>query len=150
MSRPRSVENRQVAELLLACERLQGEALVGSPLVLVTEKLRRPIAAMAGNAGYRSLLTRALTLAKKESPALSTLRIERDGSLANFTRPGSEDSRADEDVMLTAHLLGLLVTFIGESLTLSLVRNACRSYTFLITDPWRKTEDDSARQSNNQ
>jgi hypothetical protein len=93
-------------------------------LALVTEKLRRPLVTLAGIAGFRSLLARALTLAKSQAPGLSTVQIEPDGSLAGFSELGNQAQVAEAGVMLIAELLGLLITFIGESLMLTLVRKA--------------------------
>lgn len=79
-----------------------------------------------GNGGVRALLSRALVLAKSEVPWLRTVHVQADGSLE-----GLEQSlaRLDPDifikgnVVLLARLLGLLVAFIGEKLTLGLVRD---------------------------
>ena len=89
---------------------------------LVAEKLRRPLVTLTGIAGFRSLLARALTLAKAQAPALNIVQIEPDGSLAGF---GNDEAQIEEaGLMLIAQLLGLLVTFIGERLMLTLVRDA--------------------------
>jgi hypothetical protein len=92
----------------------------------VCEKLRQPLAVFAGVTGYRSLLLRALTLAKAEAPGLDAVQVEADGSLRSTTKPDkpqapSVASRAE--LALTGQLLGLLVTFIGEALTLRLVHD---------------------------
>src|SRR5687767_2046261 len=52
----------------------------GWPAFRVCEKLRRPLSTLAGAAGFRSLLARALTLAKAESPWLEGLKINPDGT----------------------------------------------------------------------
>ncbi|MDB5353630.1 MAG: hypothetical protein JWN24_83 [Phycisphaerales bacterium] len=92
------------------------------------EKLRAPLTKLAGTAGFSSLLSRALALARRQTPSLQGLRVEADGSLA-----GINDIQQDADpaeaarhggVILVAELLNLLVTFIGEPLTLRLVREA--------------------------
>lgn len=91
------------------------------------ERLRAPIARLAGSASYRSLLSRALALAKAEAPSLASLHVGEDGSLE---RAGDVEGHSDAEdapgveAALLAHLLGLLVTFIGEPLTLLLVRDA--------------------------
>ena len=83
--------------------------------VLVCEKLRVPLSRLAGPAGFSSLLFRALALSKAEVPALGVVQVRPDGSLTGFDEiePDQEKGR----VVLVAHLLGLLATFIGESLT---------------------------------
>ena len=90
------------------------------------EKLRHHLSTFAGVAGFRSLLSRALILAKAEVPWLSAVEVKADGSLPEL---GSLDTQHDMDeaekggVILLAQLLGLLVTFIGEALTLRLVQD---------------------------
>ena len=89
----------------------------------VSEKLRRPLSKLVGSSGFRSLLARALTLAKAQAPGLSAVQIKPDGSLEGLSDLGNHDQAA-AGVILIAQLLGLLVTFIGESLMLSLVLDA--------------------------
>ena len=89
------------------------------------EKLRVHLATFMGNAGFRTLLSRALALAATEVPWLRAVRIKAEGPLE-----GLEDLQAKLDpdefleggVVLLAQLLGLLVTFIGGNLTVRLVR----------------------------
>lgn len=84
----------------------------------VCEKLRRPLSTLAGTAGFSALLTRSLTLARRESPALSTVRVDPDGSLV-----GLVGEAAQANPVLVAHLLDLLATFIGETLTMRLLHD---------------------------
>lgn len=84
----------------------------------VCDKLRRPIATLAGIAGFRSLLARALTLAKQESPDLDGWEVKSDGSLQ-----GLNGEAAQSGAVLIANLIGLMITFIGESLTLRLLHD---------------------------
>lgn len=117
---------RELALRLLADEVARNHELepVFSPLALVVEKLRRPLITLIGIAGFCSLLARALTLARAQAPKLSTVQVEPDGSLTGFADLGNQSQVAEAGVMLIAELLGLLVTFIGESLMLTLVRDA--------------------------
>lgn len=100
--------------------------------VRVCEKLRLSLTRFAGADGFASLLRRALTLARREVPELGGVQINPDGSLAGLEqlaagewKPGSDwHGEAEAAVAITAHLLGLLVTFIGEPLTLRLVHDA--------------------------
>jgi hypothetical protein len=77
-----------------------------------------------GAAGYRSLISRALTLAKNDAPSLEKVQVKEDGSLE---RTGALESHQGMDdaggAVLVAQLLSLLVTFIGPALTLRLVRD---------------------------
>jgi hypothetical protein len=88
----------------------------------VFEKLRRLLSTLVGSSGFRSLLDRALTLAKAKDPHLSVAEIKPDGSLEGLSDLGKQGHAAE--VMLIAQLLGLLVTFIGHSLMLSLLVDA--------------------------
>lgn len=86
----------------------------------VCEKLRQSLAKLMGIAGFRALLTRGLVLATAERPALAGLKIKPDGSLeglAELETTLSVREIADCETVLVAHVLGLLVTFIGPTLT---------------------------------
>ena len=111
----------------------------------VGEKLRRPLSRLAGAAGFRSLLARALMLAKAQAPGFSAVQINADGSLEELSDLGNPDQSGEAGVMLIAQLLGLLVTFIGESLMLSLVHEAWPDSPSLIIEPRRKSNHDPTR-----
>jgi hypothetical protein len=85
---------------------------------VVCEKMRGSLSTLAGTAGYRSLLRRAVTLAKRQAPVFSAVQVNDDGSLADF-----DSTAAEESAVLIAQLLGLLNTFIGETLTLRLLHD---------------------------
>ncbi len=84
--------------------------------VRVCEKLRVPLAKFLGLEGYRSLMARALAMAKSECPALNPVQVRPDGSLDEI-----DNHDAEAAVVVLIHLLGLLVTFVGEGMTLRLV-----------------------------
>jgi type IV secretory pathway VirB2 component (pilin) len=111
---------RALAQQLLAYEADEaGAAMPDAEVVCrVCDKLRRPIATLAGAAGFRSLLARALTLAKQESPALNAWEVQPDGSLQ-----GLNGEAAQAGAVLIAQFIGLTITFIGESLTLRLLND---------------------------
>ena len=121
-------ESRRLAQRLLAYEAAASENSkpAESAALLVCAKLRRPLITLAGVAGFRSLLSRALTLARAEAPSLSAVQVAADGSLKGLDelepQIGKEQAR-DEGAILIAQLLGLLLTFIGEGLTLRLVQD---------------------------
>ncbi len=78
-----------------------------------------------GETGFHALLSRALALANAEVPLLPAVRVNADGSLEGLSdREANMDQRkiAEGRVILLAQLLGLLAAFVGESLTLQLVR----------------------------
>jgi hypothetical protein len=94
--------------------------------VRVCEKLRVSLTRFAGADGFTALLRRALALARAEVPALHSITEKPDGSMEGLDKLAADarDVAVDAGVALTAHLLGLLVTFIGEPLTVRLVREA--------------------------
>ena len=100
--------------------------------VRVCEKLQGVLTAFAGAAGFRSLLTRALTLAKAQNPLLAGVSVQEDGSLAGHeTLPAppinarkKKSGNGSGGQFLVAQLLDLLTILIGEPLMLQLVRSA--------------------------
>jgi len=122
---------RDLAQGLLAYEAAAGKAseTMESPTLRVYEKLRQSLVEFVGVAGFQSLASRALTLATPEAPCLSEARVTADGSLQGLgeieTQIDIDKDRAGEGgIVLIARLLGLLRVFLGEALTLSLLRNA--------------------------
>jgi len=91
----------------------------------VGDRLRPQLATLMGNGGYRALLLRALVLAKAEAPWLRAVQVNMDGSLKGLEELHAQLSPThffDCSVVLLAQLLLMLVAFIGENLTLHLVR----------------------------
>ena len=121
-------ESRHLAQRLLAYEAAAGEHSepAESAAFRVCAKLRQPLITLAGVAGFRSLLSRALTLARAEAPRLRAEQIEADGSLKGLDEIASQTDKEqarDGGAILVAQLIGLLLTFIGEGLTLRLVQD---------------------------
>jgi len=118
---------RDFAERLIAYETRGDKSPKPKTSVafLVGEKLRPQFATLMGNVGFNALLSRALVLAKAEVPWLRAMHVKADGSLEVLD---ALDAQVDPEkmfegrVVLLAQLLGLLVAFIGEDLTLRLVR----------------------------
>jgi len=94
--------------------------------VRVYEKLRRQLGAPVGPDGFQALASRALALAKSESPRLRAVQVTANGGLRGL---GEVESHADADedgeagVILIAQLLGLFLTFLGEATTLRLIED---------------------------
>lgn len=122
---------QDLAKRLLASETAEGNfSSANIPAVLrVSEKLRRPLSTLAGSAGFQSLLSRALTLAKRTSPGLNAVQVKPDGSLEGLNKIASGEA-AEAGILLIAQLLELLAHFIGESLTLGLVRDVWPDLVF--------------------
>lgn len=118
---------RTLARRLLSLEadKIDGRGAPSDEAAQVCEKLRISLTRFAGPDGFASLLKRALALARAENPALENVKLNPDGSLDGLERLALiPDSGADAAAGIIAHLLGLLVTFIGQPLTLRLVREA--------------------------
>ncbi|MDZ4685853.1 MAG: hypothetical protein SH850_12360 [Planctomycetaceae bacterium] len=119
---------RKVARRLLAVEaaRPGASGALEHEAVRVCEKLRISLTRFAGADGFAALLRRTLALARADVPALSGIAIDADCSLAGLEALAAEeaDGGVEAAAAITAHLLGLLVTFIGEPLALRLVREA--------------------------
>ena len=94
--------------------------------VRVYERLRRQLGAPVGIDGFQALASRALALAKSESPRLSNVQVTPNGGLRGLGEVESE-MNADEDgeagIILIAQLLGLFLTFLGEATTLRLIED---------------------------
>jgi hypothetical protein len=118
---------RDFAERLVAYETRGNKSSKTTPPVafLVSEKLRPHLATLMGNVGFSAILSRALVLANAEIPWLRAVHVKADGSFEGLDELGMQVGPAEifeGRVVLVAQLLGLLVAFIGESLTLRLVR----------------------------
>ena len=94
--------------------------------VRVYERLRRQLGAPVGTDGFQSLATRALALARSESPRLDAVQIMANGGLRGLGEVESQ-TNCDEEVgvgiILIAQLLGLFLTLLGESTTLRLIED---------------------------
>jgi hypothetical protein len=119
-------QTRELAQRLLAYENAAGKTSEPPEFAAfrVCEKLRQPIINLAGVAGFRALLSRALTLARAEAPSLNAVQVAADGSLKGLEELEPEidtDQAREIGVILITQLLGLLVRVIGEAITVQLV-----------------------------
>jgi hypothetical protein len=126
MDKP-SPSMRDLARRLLAASQTASGPHVHEA-TRVCGTLQISLTRFAGAAGFTSLLSRALTLASAEVSSLQSVKIGTDGRLVGFEQlaadAGTGAMGGEAAVAITAHLLELLVVFIGEPLTLSLVREA--------------------------
>ena len=119
---------RIYAERLIANEMSLNASSKSNPTVafVVIEKLSPHLGALMGAAGFRALLSRALVLATAEVAWLRELHVKADGSfegLNELEAQANPEELSNGGIVLLARLLGLLVTFIGEDLTLLLLSN---------------------------
>lgn len=117
---------RRIAKRLMISETPGNtSAEVDQPVVFrATDKLRPHLSMLMGRSGFQALLARALALAAAEVPWLSAVQVVADGELEGLTVARARLEAADfteGEVVVLAQLLGLLVAFIGPTLTLRLI-----------------------------
>jgi hypothetical protein len=141
-------KTRDLARSLVARE---ADASAASPhtepaTMRVYERLRRQLAAPVGVDGFQALASRALALAKSQSPGLSAVQVTANGGLCGLGEVEFQTS-ADEDgeagIILIAQLLGLFLTFLGEATTLRLIEDL-RLHAGARTESDTTTEDTTA------
>ena len=121
-------KTRDLARILVASEAdASTTSLHPEPAtVRVYERLRRQLASPVGIDGFQALASRALALAKAESPWLSSVEVTANGDLRGLdkveSRRGTGEDR-ESGINLIAHLLGLFLTFLGEATTLRLIED---------------------------
>ena len=129
-----SPKTRDLARCLLNYEASSAESSESMEFATlrVYEKLRQSLSEFAGVAAFESLALRALTQTKSEAPGLWAVQVAKDGSLQGL---GEFEPQIDIDkglagkfpageggFILIARLLGLLLLFLGEALTISVLR----------------------------
>ena len=127
--------SRQLALRLLAYEAAapRSSEPTKSAASRVYEKLRVSLCALAGVAGFHSLLSCALRLTRAEVPTLRGVQLAEDGSLQGLDAlgPQKDQGHANEGgAILIAHLLGLLITFVGVGVTSRLVQDVWPEVAF--------------------
>ena len=94
--------------------------------VRVYERLRRQLSAPVGVDGFQALASRALALAKSQSPRLSAVQVTANGCLRGLDEVESQadpDEGGEAGIILIAQLLGLFLSLLGEATTLSLIED---------------------------
>ena len=119
-------QTRDLALRLLSNEGVAGSASEPTEFAAfrVCERLRQPLITLAGVDGFRSLLSRALTLVRAQAPSLSAVQVAVDGSLQGLDEfaPQTDSEQAREaGIALITQLLGLLVRVVGEAVTSQVV-----------------------------
>jgi len=119
---------RELAQQLLTLEAASQSAsdTQEHAAVRVCEKLRISLTRFVGAVGFASLMRRSLALARTEFPSLQNITVNPDGALEGleeFANQASHDG-GQASIAIAMHLLRLLATFVGEPMTLRLVREA--------------------------
>jgi hypothetical protein len=94
--------------------------------VRVYERLRRQLGAPVGVDGFQAIASRALALARLESPRLSAVEVTANGGLRGLSEVESQteaDEAGETGIILIAQLLGQFLTFLGEATTLRLIED---------------------------
>ena len=124
-------EMRDLAQRLLHYEANAGNNSESAESIIlrVYQKLRQSLGELAGSASFQSLATRALALARSDVPSLSAVQVGADGNLEGVSsiEPSikvEQDRVHEGGVVLISRLLGLVLIFLGEAITLSLLRDA--------------------------
>ena len=118
-----SASVRELATRLLELEAGGSrDAAHSHDAVRVIETLRASLTRFAGPDGFHVLMRRAIVLSRAEVPTLESVKVNPEGSIEGIHEIAANASEAVTTVI--AHLLWLLMTFIGESMTMRLVREA--------------------------
>jgi hypothetical protein len=119
---------RDIGKVLVAHEAHGHSFRKNAPAVFgrSVKKLRAPVFALTGITAFTSLLSRALVLAGAKVRWLRAVHVQADGSIECPPAVAhlSKEEIIKAEGILVGHFLGLLVTFIGEALTLRLLSDA--------------------------
>ncbi len=101
------------------------------------EKLNVHLARRLGSGGYHALLKRAVMLAARDFPWLSSVQVTEDGVLEGFglvSHVQTISEMAEGCVAILASLIGLLDTFIGRKLCLRVLHTVWPDAVPMTTD----------------
>jgi hypothetical protein len=115
----------EIGTVLMTHETRRGTVTAAVAAAVICDKVRPKLSTLMGATGFRTLLTRALTLASRDVPALRDLKVDTAGALVlSDATTGQVDKSADitSGAVLVAQMLSLLMAFIGEALTLQILR----------------------------
>jgi hypothetical protein len=110
------------------------------------ERLCAHLATLTGKDGVRELRSCALERAKAEVDWLRVVKVKEDGGWEGFEELRAQRSREEllrSEAVLLAQLLGLLVAFIGERLTLGQVRETWPRFPLNASGFGKNDQDES-------
>ena len=116
-----------------ACRLMAHEAEDGGPALAhgsrtfrAFAKLRAPLVQLTGPSGFRSLLSRSLSLASVDVAWLHSLHVRSDGSLEGLDEMHVKLTTEElvlGEIALAVQFIKLLVIFIGPTLTLQILQD---------------------------
>ena len=119
-----SLETHDLARRLLRQEAGESQDALALALEGTCARMRERLVPLIGRTGFTALFRRALRLAQGEFPALAGLAVGEGADpcvagASEFAAAHAADAGLVEDalVAVVAHFIGLLSTFIGETLT---------------------------------
>jgi hypothetical protein len=147
---PSNRDMRDLAGRLIAHEAaISKSSKDGGPSAIqVIDKIRLSLTRLAGAAGFRALLVRALAVTKIQAPGIAgihAIHLTSSGGLDGFSELSDTAETADIGLLLLAQLLDLLVVFIGEKLVLQLLLDVWPNFPLFEEDVRKEVNDGSAR-----
>ena len=140
---------RNFAKRLIAHEASGNKSATNTRAAFhVSERLRPHLAILMGTAGFGALVSRAHALANVEAPWLRAVKVKSDGSLEGLNELETQvdpEKIAEGRVVLLAQLLGLLVVFIGENLTLRIVHEVWPKLSLENLDFGKEIQSETAK-----
>ena len=114
---------RELAERMIAAEVAVRNGSGPHESLAFCDKLRLSLTRFAGADAFAALMGRALALSRAEIPALENVRVGPEGCLEGLDLVMA-DGGTESGTVITANLLWLLVVFMGEPITMRLVKDA--------------------------
>jgi hypothetical protein len=114
------------ARRILAFEAGESDVAQISIASRTIEKMRLNLTKFVGASGFRALLSRALAVAWTRAPWLASVQVTAGGTLEGFdeaARMQDADEAMRGEMALLTELFVLLITFIGENITLQMARD---------------------------
>ena len=113
---------RELASRLIAAEALARTGPDVHVATSVCEKLQLSLTRLAGADAFSALMRRSLALSRAEIPALKDAKVGPEGCVEGLDLV-TADGGIESGTTITANLLWLLVTFMGEPVAMRLVKD---------------------------
>lgn len=139
---------RSIARRLLDAEMRSAGETESAVAFPAADRLRPHLAALMGSGGVRSLFARSLALARAELPWLQSANVNQVGVFEGLDALAAERPPREYFegmTILLAQILGLLVAFIGPSLTSRLIGEVWPQIPFAERDFGKEDDREKAR-----